>query len=124
MDSEVDVYGLHAALDAERAARGMSWREVARAAGVSPSLLSRMGNAGQRPDVDGFARLVRWLRLPAEQFMTERSTTRSPDDLPELQTQIAALLRARNDLSNEDQQYLVELVQATVKHMKAKRRGT
>ena len=78
--TKIDVQGLYAALDAERIAHGWSWRQLAKEIGVSPSLLSRLGNE-LRPDADGFATLVRWLNMPAEQFMVdingERGSTRS-----------------------------------------------
>ena len=51
MTTKVDVGALYAALDAERDARGVSWRQLAKEIGVSPSMLSRLGN-GQRPDAD------------------------------------------------------------------------
>ena len=41
---------------------------------MSPSLLSRLGN-DLRPDADGFATLVRWLNMPAEQFMIDPTAT-------------------------------------------------
>src|SRR3954453_19007702 len=96
--TRIDVRGLYAALDAERVARGMSWRQLAKEIGVSPSLLSRLGN-DLRPDADGFATLVRWLNMPAEQFMLDPEGKRSDQPEPDLVTQIGPLLRARKDLS-------------------------
>ena len=52
---------LYAALDRKRRARGMCWRDVAWAAGVTPSLFTRIGRHGLRPDVDNLARLLAWL---------------------------------------------------------------
>ncbi len=117
---KIDVRGLYAALDAERAARGWSWRQLAKEIGVSPSLLSRLGNE-LRPDADGFATLVRWLNMPAEQFMVEVDGHREARTEPDLVTQLAPLLRARQDLGKRDVAYLEEVIRATVRHVQAAR---
>src|SRR5690349_1327820 len=103
--TKIDVQGLHAALDAERTARGWSWRQLAKDIGVSPSLLSRLGNE-LRPDADGFVTLVRWLNMPAEQFMLDSDGVRGAHPEPDLVTQLAPLLRARQDLDKRDVAYL------------------
>jgi transcriptional regulator with XRE-family HTH domain len=115
----VDVEGLYRALDAEREAQGLSWRQLAKEIGVSASLLSRLGN-GLRPDVDAFATLVQWLGIPAEQFMV-REEDEGGDERPEpeLVTQLAPLLRARRDLSPEDVAYLEDVIKATVRRVRA-----
>jgi transcriptional regulator with XRE-family HTH domain len=118
--TKIDVQGLHAALDAERTARGWSWRQLAKEIGVSPSLLSRLGNE-LRPDADGFVTLVRWLNMPAEQFMVDLDHQRETQTEPDLVTQLAPLLRARQDLDNRDVAYLEEVIRATVRHVQAAR---
>lgn len=117
--TKIDVPALYGALNAAREARQLSWRALAKEMEVSPSLLSRMAN-GYRPDADGFATLVRWLRLPAETFMTGDS-----DDLeqPDLGAELAPLLRARKDLTEADVTYLEEVIQATVRRAKAARQA-
>ncbi|WP_280483602.1 helix-turn-helix domain-containing protein [Nocardia farcinica] len=116
-DGRVDVWALHKALDARRRATGLSWRQVAEQAGVSASLLSRMSN-GQRPDLDGFASLVQWLDTPAETFMVRPGQEATTAEEPELEQQLAPLLRARKDLSDADREYLLEVVQATMRRVK------
>src|SRR5450631_4300485 len=106
--TKIDVQGLHAALDAERTARGWSWRQLAKEIGVSPSLFSRLGNE-LRPDADGFATLVRWLNMPAEQFMVDAEAIHEARTEPDLVTQLAPLLRARQDLDKRDVAYLEEV---------------
>lgn len=64
----LDLDGLVAALDTKRLTDGISWRELARCAGVSASTLTRM-QQGKRPDVDTFSALMRWLNIPAENFL-------------------------------------------------------
>lgn len=118
--TKIDVQGLHAALDAERTARGWSWRQLAKEIGVSPSLLSRLGNE-LRPDADGFATLVRWLNMPAEQFMIDSDSAKVAQPQPDLVTQLAPLLRARQDLDKRDVAYLEDVIRATVRHVQAAR---
>ncbi|MFF4985476.1 helix-turn-helix domain-containing protein [Streptomyces sp. NPDC001046] len=113
----IDVQRLYAALDAQRTARGLSWRQLAKEIEVSPSLLSRMAN-GLRPDVDAFATLVQWLSVPAEQFMTSDDEEGQQEE-PELVTQIGPLLRARKDLTPEDVSYLEDVIQATIRRVRA-----
>jgi transcriptional regulator with XRE-family HTH domain len=121
--TRIDVQGLYAALDAERTARDLSWRQLAKEIGVSPSLLSRLGNE-LRPDADGFATLVRWLDIPAEQFMIDAGVIRDARKEPDLVTQLAPLLRARQDLDKRDVAYLEEVIRATVRHVQAAREDT
>ncbi|EID54113.1 helix-turn-helix domain-containing protein [Saccharomonospora xinjiangensis] len=121
MEGRMDARRLYEALDAGRRARDLSWRQLAEQAGVSPSLLSRMGN-GQRPDLDGFIALVQWLGAPAEEFMVWPDGTARSDRQPSLETQLALLLRARDDLSEADRNYLLDIVNATMRHIKADRR--
>ena len=58
--TQINVPALYAALDAVRESKGMSWRQLAREVQVSPSTFSRLANK-QKPDVDAFLALVRWL---------------------------------------------------------------
>lgn len=111
----VDVGALYGALDAARQARGLSWRQAAKEIGVSPSLLSRLAN-GQRPDADGFLTLARWLGMPPEDFVAGDQPARPP----ELAAQVVPLLRAEADLTPEDLRYLEEVIQATVRHARAR----
>jgi transcriptional regulator with XRE-family HTH domain len=117
--TKIDVKGLHGALDAQRRAQSLSWRQFAKNIGVSPSLLARLGN-GYRPDVDGFATLIRWLNMPAEQFMIDEDDQADRPE-PELSAQLAPLLRARKDLSGADVTYLEDVIRATVRRAKADR---
>jgi transcriptional regulator with XRE-family HTH domain len=119
--TSIDTASLYAALDEVRAKRGWSWRALAGEAGVSPSLLSRLGN-GLKPDANGFATLVTWLGVPAEQFFkgADGAHATSQDQQPDLMAQIAPLLRARKDLGADDVKYLQELIRVAVRHVQAK----
>jgi transcriptional regulator with XRE-family HTH domain len=111
---------LYAALDAARQQRHLSWRGLAGEIGVSPSLLSRLGN-GLKPDTDGFATIVAWLKLPAEQFF-EHDHADNADETrePDLMAQLAPLLRARKDLSDTDIRYLQQIIGATVERVRTR----
>jgi len=117
--TKIDVPGLAAALDAQRESLDISWRQLAKEVGVSPSLLSRLRN-GLRPDADGFATLVTWLGQPAETFIV-RGDSDWPVQEPELVAQLAPLLRARSDLSEDDVAHIEDVIQALVRRAKAQR---
>jgi len=65
-----DAKALYAALDAQRAARGMTWTQVAAETGVAATTITRT-RAGGRLEVDGMLAMVRWLDVPVETFVRE-----------------------------------------------------
>ncbi len=122
-DTSVDVAALYGALDAARASKQLSWRELARMIGVSASTMSRLAQK-QNPDVNAFAKMVRWLNVPAEAFIVEdgRPVNRSPgEEEPELVAQLAPLLRARSDLKPHDVDLLESLIESAVRRFNADR---
>ena len=57
----LDCDALYVALDRQRRARRMSWRDVLLGAGIKgPSLATRLGQ-GHPPAVDNLVRLLTWL---------------------------------------------------------------
>lgn len=116
----IDVGRLFAVLDSRVTAEGISWRQAAAKIGVSPSLLSRLRN-GQRPDLDAYASIVRWLGMSADAFLGDPSTETSPER--ELTTEVSALLRARKDLSDNDKEYLEDIFRASLQHVRKSRRS-
>jgi transcriptional regulator with XRE-family HTH domain len=106
--TRIDIRKLYASLDAARQGKGLSWRQLAGEIGVSPSTMTRMAN-NNAPHVDAFVALVRWLKMPAETFMTDEDDGQA-DEQPELMAQVAALLRARQDLSPDEVNYLQEVL--------------
>jgi transcriptional regulator with XRE-family HTH domain len=115
--TKINVAALYGALNAARESRDLSWRQVAKEIGVSPSLLSRMAN-GYRPDADGFATLVKWLGMSAEHFMMSEGDEVTE---PEWTAQLAPLLRANKDLDADDVKYIEEVIQATLRRARAAR---
>lgn len=116
-ERRVDVQSLHAALDRARERRGLSWRQLAKELGVSPSTISRMAN-DLKPDVEAFAAMTTWLKMPAEDFYVAASS-RSADQQPDLVAQLVPLLRARKDLTTSDIEYLEEVIAAAARRFQA-----
>ena len=109
--NQINVDALVAALDSERRARGLSWRQLAMSAGVSPSTLTRM-QQGKSPDVNTFSALTRWVNVPAERFYAERSTHRGR---PDPMAVVSTLLRGKKKMSPKAVAALQELVNAAFK---------
>ena len=63
-----DSKSLHAALDAERLRRNLSWQELSREIGVSASTMKRLSDGG-RLEVDGMLAMVGWLGRTVESFV-------------------------------------------------------
>lgn len=119
--SAVNVSALYAALDVERAARHLSWRQLAATLQLSPSTFSRMAN-GHRPDADTFVALTTWLGQPAERFIRPAADEQQqPQQQPQLIAELAPLLRARRDLTEDDARHLQELFAAAVRTFEAER---
>ena len=110
-----DTEAFHAALDSQRMAMNLTWKDVAGESGVSASTLTRMSQ-GKRPDVDGLAALLKWSGLQAEMFIprSEAQSKRKPDVL----AQITALLRADSSLGKESAVAIEEILRAAYKRFK------
>ena len=61
-------------LERRRQAEGLSWRQLGRQLGLSPSTFSRLAR-GRRPDIETFIKLLAWLDVPAATFMRGGSGT-------------------------------------------------
>jgi transcriptional regulator with XRE-family HTH domain len=127
----VDVDTLHAALDAAREQEGMSWRELSRVIGVSASTMSRLAQ-GQNPDINAFAKMVRWMRADADSFIVDDDEADRPAapgggdggsdvEPPALVAQLAPLLRARPDLGKADIELIEALIESAVRRFGAER---
>lgn len=67
-----DAKALYRALDQQREDRGMTWADISREIGVSPSTLTRTRHGG-RMEVDGMLAMVDWLEEKVETFVREQS---------------------------------------------------
>ena len=109
-----DVAALHAALDTERGARHLTWKDVAAQSGVSASTLTRLSQ-GRRPDVDSLAALIHWLGLSADTFMSKparRFGAASPI------TRISTILREDPELDASGATALEEIIKASYSRLK------
>ncbi|MGW2384364.1 helix-turn-helix domain-containing protein [Streptomyces sp. NPDC001658] len=62
---QLDVPELHRRLDQRRRERGLDWKQLAVATGVSASTFTRLGT-GCRPDADALVTLLVWLDLDTD----------------------------------------------------------
>jgi transcriptional regulator with XRE-family HTH domain len=109
-----DTPAFYKALDAQRTAREMTWKQVAAESKVAASTVTRMAQ-GRRPDVDGLAALCAWSGLKADDFVRAREGTRGT---PETLAMISTLLRADPHLTSDGASYLEEVIQSGYKRMK------
>lgn len=116
---QFDVASLHAALDAERVAQRITWKDVSAASGVSASTLTRLSQ-GKRPDVDSLAALTAWLGLPADRFMGHRP--RAFGSASPL-TQISSILRDDPNLNEDAAAALDEMIKATYARLRSAKKG-
>jgi transcriptional regulator with XRE-family HTH domain len=63
-----DPPALFAALDRERTARGLAWKDLEREIGVAASTMRRLEHGG-RYEVDGILFILQWLGSPMECFL-------------------------------------------------------
>ena len=112
---EFDAEGFYQALDAERQARSVRWRQVAQEAGVSPSTLTRMGQ-GRRPDVDSLAALCAWSGLQADAFVRTAEKHREAAPL----AMISTYLRSDRNLTKESAAALDALIKAAYESLRTK----
>jgi transcriptional regulator with XRE-family HTH domain len=114
-DAYLDVDALYGALDATRKEKELSWRDIAKEAGVSASTLTRMAQ-GKRPDVDGFASLVAWLGVPADYFIrrTDQGSKRTASPM----AMISTYLRADKHLDKKSAEALEDIIQVAWRTLK------
>jgi transcriptional regulator with XRE-family HTH domain len=113
--AQFDVEALHAALEGERIARGLNWKDVSAQSGVSASTLSRLAQ-GKRPDVDSLTALTRWMGLSADRFMgvpVQGFGGASP------LAQISTILRDDPNLNKEAATALDQLIKSTYARLRS-----
>lgn len=108
-----DAEAFYRALDAERIARKINWKQVAADSGVSASTLTRMAQ-GKRPDVDGLAALASWSGLNADEYI--RSDVARPE--PQALAKITTYLKSDRNLSPEAATALDEMIKATYERLR------
>ncbi len=109
-----DAGAFYEALDAERQARKLNWKQIAMASGVSASTLTRMAQ-GKRPDVDSLAALAAWSGLRTDDFVRSGETRPEPETLAKITT----YLRSDRNLSPEAARALDELIKVTYNRLRS-----
>ena len=113
--AHLDVEALYGALDARRKTQDLSWRDVAKEAGVSPSTLTRMAQ-GKRPDVNGFAKLAAWMGVSADVFLKKQGSKKVKQADPV--AMFSTFLRASKELDEQSVEFLEDVLQAAWKRVK------
>lgn len=108
-----DADAFFAALDAVRVSRKMNWKQVAGAAGVSASTLTRMGQ-GKRPDVDSLAALAAWAGLDVDEYVRSEARKKQPEPL----AMISTYLRSDKHLTPEAAKALDAIVKAAYEKLR------
>lgn len=103
-----DARGFFAALNAERDARNLLWKHVAKQANVSQSTLTRLAQ-GKRPDVDSLAALVDWAGLRADDFVVRVHSKTEAEPM----AMVSTYLRADKNLKPEAVEAIEKVIQAT-----------
>ena len=112
-----DAQSFYAALDAQRQARKLTWKQVAAESGVSASTLTRMAQ-GKRPDVDSLAALTTWSGLHVDDFVREETDAQMHPQQAEPLAMISTYLRSDPHLTPEAAKALDELVKAAYRQMR------
>ena len=110
-----DAEAFSSALNAERGARDLTWKQVATQSGVSASTLTRMAQ-GRRPDVNSLAALTAWSGLDAGDFTRGDQNKEKPEPL----AMISTYLRSDPHLSAEAAAALEQLIKVTYEQLKNK----
>ncbi len=110
-----DSDALYEALNAQRQARDLTWKQVAAESGVSASTLTRMAQ-GRRPDLDSLAALSAWSGLRADDYV--RSGGHRPEAEP--LAMISTYLRADKNLTPEAATALDGVIRAAYEHLRTK----
>lgn len=112
----VDVEALYEALNLKRRSEDLSWRDAATAIGVSASTLTRMAQ-GANPDVEGFGKMVRWLGVPADDFIA-RGKEKSKKKTEDLLVVVSRHLRASKELDPKSAKALESIIEAAYRQVK------
>jgi len=116
MGGSFNISSFYSALDSLRESKGLTWKEIAQASGISASTLTRMAQ-GRHPDVNGLAALLRWSGFRAEDFIPGH---KKPDGEP--LAQIEAILRSDSRLTDSGRKTMETVIRATYGSLKQPKR--
>lgn len=115
MRDDFDTEAFYAALNSQREAKEMTWKDVGAETGVNASTLTRMAQ-GKCPDAKGLAALLAWSGLSANDFMRGQAGGRRRE--PETLAKITAVLRADASLTKESAAAIEQIVKAAYNRFK------
>lgn len=107
-----DAQGFYQAIDAERTSRGLNWKQVAQASGISASTLTRLAQ-GKKPDVDSMSALIAWSGLDSSRFIRSKEISAASGF-----SQTLALLRSDPHLTRENAAVLEKLLKAAYEQLR------
>lgn len=102
-----DSEGFYRAIAASVKQRGITWKDVSRETGVSPTTLTRMAQ-GRQPDAGGLASLAAWAGLNPAEFVSMKQRPERADALAVIST----VLRGDSNLSPEAAGAIEAMVQS------------
>jgi transcriptional regulator with XRE-family HTH domain len=105
-----------AALDERRHGENLSWRELGRRLGLSPSTFSRLSR-GRRPDVETFVKLIAWLDMPMSAFIVGVSNRPDGEEKDPMPTVVAAL-RTDSRLTDEAVSAIEDIVRVAYNRLR------
>lgn len=114
MPDHFDTEAFYSALNAVRAKRQLTWKDVANRSGINASTLSRIGQ-GKNPDINGLAALLAWSGLRAEMFIP-KAQKGSVETVPE----ISSIIRRDKVLSKNSARLLENIVMTTYETLRSK----
>jgi len=97
-------------------ARDLTWKQVSKETGVSPSTLTRMAQ-GRRPDAASLAALSAWAAINPADFVDLPKKHKKPESL----TAILALLRADTNLKPDAAQAMQAIIKTAYEQFRTKR---
>lgn len=118
MPEPVSINGgaIWAVLDQERQARGLSWRQVAAEADVSPSTLSRIAQ-GHTPTIEGLVRLADWAGSTVDELIGRGGHQLTSEQTPP--AAISSYLRTRKELDARGVEALEAIIQAAYEKLRS-----
>jgi len=113
-----DSEGFYRAIAATVKQRGVAWKDVSRATGVSPTTLTRMAQ-GRQPDAQGLAALAAWSGINPADYVRIEGRAEQPETLAIIST----VLRGDQALSREAADAIDVMVQSAYERMRTRRGG-
>jgi transcriptional regulator with XRE-family HTH domain len=124
MPLSINAAELASRLREKRLARGLSLRQAAQEAGVSPTTFSRVERGDHLPDRENLLQLANWVGVTLEQVASPPAdhdvVTHSPGE--STVEAVALHLRADKDLDPKDAQILMEVFRVAYENLR-KRHG-